>query len=116
MSRRKLPPPAPPIPFRGDPEHKTMTRMGLTTMRYRREASPPDADGKTWWIPEIVMGANLALIIWRAAGDSYAVDGWQPQLGANTYGGRYESLTNALAWLQRARDVRDGKAKDFLGV
>ena len=116
MSRRKLPPPTPPIPFRGAPEHDTIDAMGLTVMRYRREASPPDADGKTWWIPETVMGADLALIMWHAAGESYAIDGWEPQLGAHMHGGRYETLAIALAWLQRARDVRDGKRQNFRGV
>ena len=109
--------PAPPVPFDGARDTDTMCAMGLTTMWYRKICTEPDTEGRRWWIPEIVAGADLALLVWRAADDGgYPVDGWEPHLGPHMHGGRRTTLASALAWLQRARDVRDGKARDFLGA
>lgn len=91
--------------------HDRMGAMGLTVMSYQHRAEGG------WWVPRDIAGPDLALILWREAGTgNYGFDGWAPQLGPHRTGGRYQSLGNALGWLQRARDVRDGKAADFGGV
>ena len=70
-----------------------------------------------WCVPRHVAGSDFALILWCEAGTgNYRDAGWEPQLGPHVHGGRRASLGSALAWLQRARDVRDGKAADFRGA
>ena len=104
------------LPFSGA-DYETIQNMGLTVMQYHGTCTPPDADGRCYWLPRIVAGADLALIVWHAAGDGdYAIDGWEPHLGPHTNGGRYAIFAAALAWVRRARDVRDGKARDFIGA
>ena len=114
--KRKQTSAAPPEPFSGA-DHATMQDMDLTVMQYRNTCTPPDAEGKRYWLPRIVAGADLALIVWRESGEgNYSTGGWEPQLGPHTFGGRYAIFAAALRWLQCARDVRDGKARDFLGA
>ena len=114
MKNKQAPPP--PVPFTGA-DNDTLQAMGLTVMSYRDACTEPDAEGRRWWIPANLAGPDLALILWRKAGDgNYSIDGWESQLGPHVHGGRYGTLAAALAWLRRARDVRDGKAKNFLGA
>lgn len=110
MTRRAKParPPAPPDYAT---LHARMGEMELTVMSYQNRVEGG------WWIPKHIAGADLALILWYEAGTgNYSGAGWEPHLGAHVHGGRHDSLGNALAWVQRARDVRDGKAADFRGV
>lgn len=94
----------------------TYRAMNLTVMSYQNRAIPV-YDEQSHWLPQHLMGADLALVLWCPAGTgNYNIDGWQPQLGPFTHGGRYPCLASALAWVQRARDVRDGKHSDFRGV
>jgi hypothetical protein len=54
-------------------------------------------------------------VLFSPADTLYGFDGWVPHHdGMN--GGRYRTIESALAWVHRARDVRAGKATDFLGV
>ena len=117
MTARRKPPPKPEPPaFNGETDHVTIIELGLAIMSYRSEATERNAEGRSWWIPQHLAGADLALILWHPVDGRYSIGGWEPQLGPNTHGGHYERLANALAWVRRARDVRDGKARDFLGV
>ena len=114
--RKHVEPAAPPPAFTGD-DYNTMRAMDLTVMSYQDTATAPGDDGRSYWLPRDVAGADLALILWRAATDgNYRFNGWEPQLGPHHHGGRRKTLASALAWVQRARDVRDGKAKNFLGA
>ena len=91
--------------------------MGLTVMSYLDASTLPGADGRSYWYPRILAAPDLALIIWVPDDEgNYNFCGWEPQLGPHTFGGRRERLSSALAWVQRARDVRDGKVSDFRGV
>jgi hypothetical protein len=96
-----------------------MDTMGLEVMSYFNRTTGLDGEGRTYWIPEHIAGADGAFILWRYATDpknNYKLDGWFPQIGPHIHGGFHSSITSALAWIQRARDVRDGKVKDFRGV
>lgn len=69
----------------------------------------------TQYLPRDLIGTDgKTLVIWRAADDRYHFDGWDvwhDGMGAS----RYESIFNALAWVRRAKEIRAGRAQDFLG-
>lgn len=67
-------------------------------------------------VPKDIIGQDGATaILWRSRNDpNYDFDGWEPWHDG-MIGGRYKLLASALSWVQRARDVRAGKATDFRG-
>ena len=117
MSEPRKPAPTPaPLDF-APADHDTIKALGLTVMSYQSRATAPDVNGRSYWIPRNLAGADLALVLWCEANTgNYAIAGWEPQLGPHMHGGRYETLASALAWIKRAREIRDGAARDFLGA
>jgi hypothetical protein len=67
------------------------------------------------WLPQDMVGRNgKTLIVFRPASQhsGYSIDGWFPSHDG-MHGGCHESPHGALAWVQRAMDIRAGRAKDF---
>jgi hypothetical protein len=102
-----------------------VNRMGLRVITYTNATTEPNANGTRYWIPRDCIARDArAGIIHRASngdrrdlpGPAYDFDGWEPwadgPFGA-MFGGRYRTFDAALGWLQRAFDVRDGKADRF---
>lgn len=87
--------------------------MGLRTVSYRNVSQRYD-DGSDEWLPQDIIGLNT-LIVYRISDDRYSIAGWEPWHDG-MFGGRYSDIHNALAWVQRALDIRAGRAIDFLGV
>lgn len=108
-------PEPPPIAGPGN-FHAEGRELGLWEARWMNRAVRCD-DGTWRYVPrDLVAFDGQAVILWRAAGDGgYDFDGWEPQLG-HMHGGRRQKLESAFAWLRRARDVKAGRASDFLGV
>lgn len=118
MARSRKPPIQAPEPQLMTAEiQDTIQRMGLKVMSYQdHRTQVPDKDGRTFWIPEHIAGTDLTLIVWRRGGDpknQYGFSGWTAQIGPFTNGGMHQTLTSALAWVQRRWDVRDGKCDEF---
>ena len=94
-------------------DHERMAAMNLRVMSYQTVAEGG------YWLPRDIIGADgKTAILWRAAGEgpvAYAVDGWHPWHDG-MFGGCCAHLASALAWVQRARDVRAGKASSFRGT
>jgi hypothetical protein len=87
--------------------------LGLRVVSYLNKHS----DCGKYWLPRDVVGLDgKTLIVWRPAGkdSGYAVDGWHPWHDG-MHGGCNETYIGALSWVQRAKDIRAGKAKDFSG-
>lgn len=85
----------------------------FTVVSYLRTVTP---DGKNWLPRDIVGKDGKTLIVYRHASDGvYAIDGWEPWHDG-AYGGRYQSVQAAFAWVERAIAVRAGIATDFRGV
>lgn len=102
------------VPVEPDPPNiLAMTSdLGLRVVSYQ---SKTDESGK-YWLPRDVVGQDgKTLIVYREADREYSIAGWCPWHDG-MFGGRKSSYLNALAWVQRAMDVRSGKAKDFLGA
>lgn len=109
-ARRKAPAPKLPGNF-----HAAAEALGLNIITYRPTAVMCD-DGVSRWLPQDMIGADGAsAILFRPAGfGNYRFDGWEP-ICHRMFGGRYETVESALAWMQRAQDIRAGKAENFLG-
>lgn len=100
------------------PGYPPWNRPDLTVIAYLREAVPdPNGLGASYWLPRDLIGNDgKTAIIYRLASDGeYSINGWEPW-HAGMFGGRYENVANALAWVDRAIAVKAGKARDFLGV
>jgi hypothetical protein len=84
--------------------------MNLRVMCFRREVV-----GNVG-VPKDLIGLDgTTAILWRSKNDpNYDFDGWEPWHDGMS-GGRKRTLASALHWVQRARDVRAGKATDFRG-
>lgn len=109
---KRKPIPEAPRPRATGADYSRMDAMNLRVMCHQHVAE----DG--WWLPRDIIGADgKTAILWRPAGPDggYAVDGWHPWHDG-MFGGCSTHLSNALGWVQRARDVRAGLAKDFSGV
>lgn len=93
--------------------------LGLRAVSYlnvSRRVHFSDGEQREEWLPrDLVGGDGKTLIVWRHLDGSYAIPGWEPWHDG-MFGGRYADILNALAWVERARDVRAGRAKDFLGI
>ncbi len=89
--------------------------LGLSIITYLN-ASVLCADGVSRWLPQDMVGTDgTTAIFYRPAGfGNYDFDGWEPHHKFMT-GGRYRSIESALAWMQRAQDIKAGKAEDFRG-
>lgn len=88
--------------------------LGLRAVSYLHEAVAC-ANGTTEWLPRDIIGADgKTLVVHRKADDVYTIDGWEPWHDG-MFGGRYASIHNALAWVERAIDIRAGRASNFLG-
>ena len=69
---------------------------------------------RVYWLPRDIIGTDgKTLIVYRKADDTCRIDGWEPWHDG-MFGGRRENVESAFAWVQRAKDMRAGKAKDFL--
>lgn len=90
--------------------------LGMTVVSYRNLAVICD-DGANLWLPKDLVGKDgKTLIVFRGAGpeSGYAVDGYHPWHDG-MFGGCYPEINAALAWVERAKDTRAGRAADFLG-
>jgi hypothetical protein len=107
-----------PTPAVTKTDHARLADLGLTVISYQNVATAPDENGGTYWLPRDIIGRDgKTLIRWYEAGDSgntYASHGWEPWHDG-MFGGHYESLSSALAWVERARAIRAGTATDFRG-
>lgn len=75
-----------------------------------------DGSERREWLPRDIVGRDgMSLIVHRPADANYNFDGWQPEHDG-MFGGRSRDIHGALNWLQRAIDVRAGRASDFRGV
>lgn len=94
--------------------------LGLREISFQNKAVEVQiAPGETRreWLPQDLIGLDgKTVIIYRLANDgNYSIDGWEPWHDG-MWGGRRENIHNALAWVERAKAVRAGTAKDFLGA
>lgn len=88
--------------------------LGLTVIAHQSKAVVDG--GRVLYAPRDLIGKDgKTAILFRFASDGeYNIDGWEPWHDGMV-GGRRECLSSALAWVERARDIRAGKASDFLG-
>ena len=108
MPRKAIKVQAPPPPLTRQDIYD-LGPMGLRVVSYQREA----CDG--FWLPRDMIGADGKTLIRWETDDGYAFHGWSPWHDG-MFGGRYQALGSALAWVRRAREVRAGTAANFLGV
>jgi hypothetical protein len=112
MSNRRIPPPPVRRPRATEEDYSLMDAMGLRVMCHQ----PGNEAG--WALPRDIIGRDgKTVILWRPAGQgpvAYDVDGWHPWHDGMS-GGCNTHLSNALAWVERAREVRAGTAEDFRG-
>jgi hypothetical protein len=98
-----------------------MRDMNLTAISYLNASRDVRSGAKyrREWLPrDVVANDGLSLLVHRGAGDlhnGYSFAGWDCWHDG-IFGGMREDILSALAWIQRARDVRSGAARDFLGV
>ena len=105
------------------PSHLELIReMNLTAISHLdtyRDVVRSDGSIAHEWLPRDIIGADgKTLIVHRVEGDAhnaYNISGWDPSHDG-MFGGMREDILSALVWLQRARDIRAGRAKDFLGA
>lgn len=109
MSTKRKPTPAP-VREPGE-SHRIISALGLREVSYLNIA----VDG--WWVPRDIIGTDgKTLIIYRLSSDGeYSINGWETWHDG-MFGGRYESIYSALAWVAKAKEVRAGVATDFRGV
>ena len=109
LMKIKTPPVTDEVPVLKADYHAELTKMSLSVMVYGHYTTP-NPEGGTFWHPEIIMGSDGALIVWRGKCDphnNYGFDGFVAQLGPHTaFGGTYRTLDGALAWLRRARAIQ----------
>ena len=113
MAKKKLFPPTPASHL------ERLDAMDLHVVSYLNQSITVTAgqgDQRNEWLPRDIIGTGgKDLIVWREPDKSYSIAGWEPWHDG-LFGGRKQSIHAALNWIQRARDVRAGTAKDFLGV
>lgn len=92
--------------------HERTEALGLRVVTYTNQATPPDEDGRRFWIPrDCVARDGAAGIFWRLCeggrrdvpGATYDFDGWEPWADGEhgtMHGGRYETFEAALAWME----------------
>lgn len=89
--------------------------MELTVTCYLDEAIEVTG-GRQLWLPADLIGKDgKTLITYRHVGDkrnSYSASGWFPYHD-HMHGGMHTTIHAALAWVQRARDIRAGRADHF---
>ena len=109
-TRRKTAAAAPALP--GDFQAQAHG-LGLSIITYLNTAVMC-ADGVSRWLPQDMIGTDGATaIFYRPAGfGNYDFAGWEPHHKFMN-GGRYRSIESALWWMQRAYDIKAGKAEDF---
>lgn len=90
-------------------------KLGLRTITYLNQSVETD-DGRRCWLPKDLIALDGAsCVLWRPADREYDFDGWQPE-HTGMFGGRYRTIGQALAWLERAAAIRAGVETDFRGV
>ena len=89
--------------------------LGLRAICYLNTAREVRYEGGTRseWLPRDLVGRDgLSVVIYHKADDHYAIDGWEPWHDG-MHGGRNVDILSALAWIERAKAIRAGTAKDF---
>lgn len=96
-----------------------INQLELTIVSYlslSRRVVGADSREREEWLPRDIVGRDgKTLIVYRRSDSEYGIDGWEPWHDG-MFGGRRADILSALAWVERARDVRAGRAKDFLGA
>lgn len=94
-------------------------KLGLRVVCYLDKAvlvRLEDGEERNEWLPRDLVGRDgNSLIVYREPDRHYSIAGWEPWHDGQ-FGGRRESILSALAWIERAKDVRAGRADSFLGV
>ena len=113
---RKRPAPTPELP---ESHLERADALGFRTISYlntAREVRYTYGTRSEWLPRDLIAKDGLSSVIYRKAGDGdYAIDGWEPEHDG-MHGGRRADILSALAWVERARAVRAGTAKDFFGA
>lgn len=89
--------------------------LNLNTVSYLNTAIKAIRDGeeRQEWLPRDIIGPDgKTLIVYRSKDSDYLIDGWETWYDG-MFGGRFETILSALAWVERAQDIRAGRAKDF---
>ncbi len=87
--------------------NESMKRHNLRAVSYFSASNPNPRD--------LIALDGSCCILWRPADRTYNFDRWEPEF-SGWFGGPCRALESAFIWLDRARDIRDGKASDFRGV
>ena len=88
--------------------------LGLRTIAYLDYAIEC-ASGVKEWAPRDIIGADgKTAVLYREMDRNYGFSGWEPWHDG-MFGGRYRDIHSALAWIERAIDIRAGRETDFLG-
>ena len=109
MKRKPIIVPDPPEFTRADMD--TIAAMGLNVLRYHNRTL------ENHYVPRDILGTadGTTAILWTTTPENgYSFDGWQA-FHARRNNGVCRELAQALAWLQRSRDIDAGKATDFRG-
>lgn len=111
MARRAA---APAAPILSGNFHARADACGLNTVSYLNTAIMCE-DGTSRWLPRNMIGKEGdRAIFYEPADDTYDFAGWSPY-HTGMFGGRRQNVESALAWMERAIDIRAGREKDFLG-
>jgi hypothetical protein len=104
---------------------RRVAELGLNVITYTSQQTPPSPDVARQWIPrDCIAFDGQSAILHRlnengrrdVPGATYGFDGWEPCCKGPygmMHGGRYHTFGAALAWLQTAHDIRDGKRDTF---
>ena len=70
-------------------------------------------DGMPRYLPRDLVGRDgRTVVIWREKDRSYSIAGWEPWHDG-MFGGRHETIGQALGWVKTAKDIRAGKRDHF---
>lgn len=114
-ARGKAVPPPQDEPIVTPDDLRNLGTMNIRVLSFHRKVVGSQSVGYVG-VPRDMIGEDgHTAIIWRSATESHHdFDGWEPWY-AGWCGVHKKTLASALHWIQRARDVWAGKAKDFRG-
>jgi hypothetical protein len=105
--------------------HERTEALGLNVLTYTNQLTIATPEMSAQWIPRDCIGLDgQSAILFRlnengrrdVPGATYDFDGWEPCCKGPygmMHGGRYATFSGALAWLQTAHDIRNGKRDHF---